>query len=131
MQGIDPYQGRGLIADPIHRYILYTRPDGIPGESTEQDLIDSAWMQRLRRGGPARGAPRAVPPARAPAPPALSATDTSLAACGLAHEKVGQRITREALGDLLRGLTRSPSGPFEPGEAIDPDWICYLLGESV
>ena len=49
MQGIDTYQGRGLIADPIHRYILYTRPDGIPGESTEQDLIDSAWMQRLRR----------------------------------------------------------------------------------
>ena len=49
MQGIDTYQGRGLIADPIHRYILYTRPDGAPGEATEQDLIDSAWMQRLRR----------------------------------------------------------------------------------
>ena len=29
--GIDTYQGRGLIADPIHQYILYTRPDGIPG----------------------------------------------------------------------------------------------------
>ena len=28
MRGIDTYQGRGLIADPIHRYILYTRPDG-------------------------------------------------------------------------------------------------------
>jgi hypothetical protein len=26
-----PYQGRGLIADPIHQYILYTRPGGIPG----------------------------------------------------------------------------------------------------
>ena len=49
MQGIDTYQGRGLIADPIHRYILYTRPDGRPGEATEQDLIDSPWMQRLRR----------------------------------------------------------------------------------
>ena len=49
MKGVDTYQGRGLIADPIHQYILYTRPDGAPGEATEQDLIDSAWMQRLRR----------------------------------------------------------------------------------
>jgi HD superfamily phosphohydrolase len=45
----DPYQGRGLIADPIHQYILYTRPGGVPGEATEQDLIDTAWVQRLRR----------------------------------------------------------------------------------
>ena len=46
---IDTYQGRGLIADPIHRYILYTRPGGMPGEATEQDLIDTPWVQRLRR----------------------------------------------------------------------------------
>jgi uncharacterized protein len=46
---IDTYQGRGLIADPIHQYILYTRPGGIPGEATEQDLIDTPWVQRLRR----------------------------------------------------------------------------------
>src|SRR5437867_1287877 len=45
----DTYRGRGLIADPIHRYILYTRPDGISGEATEQDLIDTPWVQRLRR----------------------------------------------------------------------------------
>ena len=45
----DTYQGRGLIADPIHQYVLYTRPGGIAGEATEQDLIDSPWMQRLRR----------------------------------------------------------------------------------
>lgn len=45
----DTYEGRGLIADPIHRYILYTRPGGLPGEATEQDLIDTAWVQRLRR----------------------------------------------------------------------------------
>jgi len=49
MKGADSYQGRGLIADPIHHYILYTRPDGIPGEATEQDLIDTPWVQRLRR----------------------------------------------------------------------------------
>jgi HD superfamily phosphohydrolase len=45
----DTYQGRGLIADPIHQYIVYTRPGGIPGEATEQDLIDTPWVQRLRR----------------------------------------------------------------------------------
>src|SRR5215468_5564910 len=45
----DTYQGRGLIADPIHQYVLYTRPGGIAGEATEQDLIDTAWVQRLRR----------------------------------------------------------------------------------
>ena len=44
MRGVDTYQGRGLIADPIHQYILYTRPDGGPGESTEQDLID--WCKQ-------------------------------------------------------------------------------------
>jgi uncharacterized protein len=45
----DTYQGRGLIADPIHQYILYTRPGGIASEATEQDLIDTPWVQRLRR----------------------------------------------------------------------------------
>jgi HD superfamily phosphohydrolase len=45
----DTYEGRGLIADPIHQYILYTRPGGIAGEATEQDVIDTSWAQRLRR----------------------------------------------------------------------------------
>jgi hypothetical protein len=45
----DTYQGRGLIADPIHQYILYTRPGGMAGEATEQDVIDTSWVQRLRR----------------------------------------------------------------------------------
>ena len=46
---VDTYEGRGLIADPIHHYILYTRPGGIPGEATEQDVLDTPWVQRLRR----------------------------------------------------------------------------------
>jgi len=45
----DTYGGRALIADPIHQYILYTRPGTIPGEATEQDVIDTPWVQRLRR----------------------------------------------------------------------------------
>lgn len=43
-----PYAGIGIINDPIHGYIRYTRP--LPGESsaTERDLIDHPWVQRMR-----------------------------------------------------------------------------------
>ncbi|HOJ51287.1 MAG TPA: HD domain-containing protein [Syntrophales bacterium] len=44
------YQGVALIADPIHRYAFFTVPmAGERGEKTEKDLIDSPWLQRLRR----------------------------------------------------------------------------------
>jgi HD superfamily phosphohydrolase len=181
MKGVDTYQGKGLIADPIHHYILYTRPNGIPGEATEQDLIDSAWMQRLRRVPQLQSARWVFPAAEhsrfqhslgamhlagrlaqqlhpslkaefpdAPSAPLLEELlrmagllhdvghgpfghffdDNFLLDFDLTHELVGQRIIREELSDTLRGLARSPSGRFEPGEAIDPDWICYLMGKS-
>ena len=181
MRGVDTYQGRGLIADPIHQYILYTRPDGGPGESTEQDLIDSPWMQRLRRVPQLQSARWVFPAAEhsrfqhslgamhlagrfalqlhrsleaeftdAPSAPLFEELmrvagllhdvghgpfghffdDNFLADFDLTHEKVGQRIIREELGDLIRGLRRSPSGPFEDGERIDPEWICYLMGKG-
>jgi len=39
-----------LIADPIHQYALFTVPEGAgSAEVTEKDLIDSPWLQRLRR----------------------------------------------------------------------------------
>ena len=181
MRGVDTYQGRGLIADPIHQYILYTRPDGIPGEATEQDLLDSPWMQRLRRVPQLQSARWVFPAAehsrfqhslgamhlagrfaqqlhpslKAEFPDAPSAAlleellrmsgllhdighgpfghffdDNFLADFGLTHEIVGQRIIREQIADLIRGLKRSPSAPFEPGEVINPDWICYLMGKD-
>ncbi len=49
--------GSALIADPIHEYITFTVPfavpakgvaRGAPQETTEKDLIDSPWVQRLR-----------------------------------------------------------------------------------
>ncbi len=44
------YQGMALIADPIHHYASFTVPmPDEPEEKTEKDLIDSPWMQRLRR----------------------------------------------------------------------------------
>jgi uncharacterized protein len=177
----DTYQGRGLIADPIHRYILYTRPGASPGESTEQDLIDTPWVQRLRRIPqlqsarwvfPAaehsrfqhslgamhlagRLAQQLYPSLRAvfPAVPSAALIEELLRVSGLlhdvghgpfghffddnflvdydlTHELVGQRIIREELGDTLRSLRRSPNGPFAAAEAIDPEWICYLMGKT-
>ena len=39
-----------LIADPIHSYALFTVPgESGPAQKTEKDLIDSPWLQRLRR----------------------------------------------------------------------------------
>jgi HD superfamily phosphohydrolase len=44
------YKGMALIADPIHQYAFFTVPqDNGADEKTEKDLIDSPWMQRLRR----------------------------------------------------------------------------------
>ncbi|HSF07441.1 MAG TPA: HD domain-containing protein [Methylomirabilota bacterium] len=177
----DTYQGRGLIADPIHQYILYTRPGAIPGEATEQDVIDTAWVQRLRRIPQLQSARWVFPAAehsrfqhslgvmhlagrlahqldpslRAIFPDAPSAPlveellrmagllhdvghgpfghffdDNFLCDYELTHELVGQRIIREELGDQIRSLRRSPSGAFQAGEAIDPEWICYLMGKA-
>ena len=44
-----PFKGIALIADPIYSYIPFTVSGDNHHERTEQDLIDSAWLQRLRR----------------------------------------------------------------------------------
>src|SRR5258708_16418994 len=45
------YSRVNLFSDPIYRYLRITKggPGGVPGETSEQDLVDSAWLQRLRR----------------------------------------------------------------------------------
>jgi HD superfamily phosphohydrolase len=43
------YGRLNLSSDPVYRYIRVTKPGGVPGEVAEQDLIDHAWLQRLRR----------------------------------------------------------------------------------
>ena len=177
----DTYAGRGTIADPIHQYIAYTRPGAIPGESSEKDIIDTPWVQRLRRIPqlqsarwvfPAaehsrfqhslgamhlagRLAKQLYPSLKAIYPDGPSAAlfeellrmagllhdvghgpfghffdDNFLIDYDLTHELVGQRIIREALGDMIRGLRRSPDGAFDAGEQIDPEWICYLMGKT-
>jgi HD superfamily phosphohydrolase len=45
----NPLEGTGLIADPIYQYILITDKWKRAEEATERDLIDTAWLQRLRR----------------------------------------------------------------------------------
>ncbi len=42
------YNRFNLISDPIYRYLRVTKSGGVPGAS-EQDLLDDAWLQRLRR----------------------------------------------------------------------------------
>jgi HD superfamily phosphohydrolase len=47
MEDVEEIQETGLIADPIYHYILMT--DRVEGEETERDVIDTPWVQRLRR----------------------------------------------------------------------------------
>ena len=50
-QSAGEYSRVNLFSDPIYRYLRITKggPGGVPGDSSEQDIIDSAWLQRLRR----------------------------------------------------------------------------------
>jgi HD superfamily phosphohydrolase len=50
-EALSEYSRVNLSSDPIYRYLRITRggPGGVAGEAAEQDLIDVAWLQRLRR----------------------------------------------------------------------------------
>ena len=175
------YEGIALLADPLYGYIQFTVPvEGHPEERTEKDLIDTPWVQRLRKvhqlqssfwvfpSGEhsrfqhslgtmhmaGRFADRLYPSLKqvfgrqCPSP---SYVKEVLRLTGLlhdighgpfshffdqnfleplhgtTHEGIGQRIVLERLGDIIRGIRRSPDGPFEKDEAIQPEYVAYLM----
>jgi HD superfamily phosphohydrolase len=61
MEEGEAIQGTGLIADPIYHYTLMT--DRVEGEDTERDVIDTPWVQRLRRIFQLQSARRVYPSA--------------------------------------------------------------------
>ena len=46
---------------------------------------------------------------------------------GIDHEQISQYLIVNELGGLLTELGRSPSGPFAPGEAVDPWHVAFLV----
>jgi HD superfamily phosphohydrolase len=48
-EAVAEYSRVNLSSDPIYHYVRVTKPGGVPGAAAEQDLIDNAWLQRLRR----------------------------------------------------------------------------------
>ena len=53
--------------------------------------------------------------------------DNFLHGFGLSHEKLGQIIVRDHLGPIIRKIRRSPSGPFDRGEELNPDLIAHVI----
>ena len=213
-----PFRAVNLISDPIHGYIELTKrvgpadaeSFGLPDEaSAEEDLLDSAWVQRLRRISQLQSARWVFPTAEhsrfthglgvmheaglwarhlypslraslvddspgsardsaAPFPSEGLVVETMRVAgllhdvghgpfahffdehvlAGfpapadprrdpgkrLSHEDLSQLIIERELGEVIRGLRRSP-GPvlardaFAPGEAIDPRWVSFLIAK--
>ncbi len=48
MQGAERFSRVNLLADPLYGYIEITKPQ-LPGASCERDLLDSPWLQRMRK----------------------------------------------------------------------------------
>jgi len=48
---LSEYSRVNLSSDPIYGYLRITKggPGGVAGQASEQDLVDAAWLQRLRR----------------------------------------------------------------------------------
>ncbi len=50
-----------------------------------------------------------------------------LADYGLTHETLGSEIIRRELGDLIRGVRRTPRNRLADDETLDPEQIAYLI----
>src|SRR4030066_2177567 len=177
MKGAGDTQGIGLIADPIYHYIVMT--DRIEGERTERDVIDSPWVQRLRRIFQLQSARWVFPTAEhtrfqhslgtmhvagtfseqiypslfkifKTELPSFPYLQELLRLAGLLHdivhgpfchffdeqylsrfhtnhEEIGQHIIREKISPLLKGIRRSPHGPCQKSEVLDPEQVAFLI----
>src|SRR2546430_3603484 len=48
----------------------------------------------------------------------------------LTHEDLGQTIIQKHLGEIIRQLRRSPSGPFAPGEELRPEDVAFPIKKN-
>jgi HD superfamily phosphohydrolase len=62
LEPLEPRKGIGILRDPIHNYIAYTR-SASGDETTEQELLTHRWVQRLRRIKQLQGAWASYPAA--------------------------------------------------------------------
>jgi hypothetical protein len=177
------YEGIALLADPIYGYIQFTVPiNEQQEERTEKDLIDTPWMQRLRRvhqiqssfwvfpSGEhsrfqhslgtmhmaGRFADRLYPSLKqvfrrqCPSQPCVKELlrltgllhdighgpfshfydeNYLKPRCQTTHEGIGQLIVTQRLADIIRRIRRSPDGPLDADETIEPEQIAFLMGK--
>src|SRR5712691_3455958 len=53
--------------------------------------------------------------------------ENHLAQYGLGPEAVGEHIITHVLAEALRGLRRSPSGPFPAPQVLEPEYEAYVM----
>src|SRR2546429_7464914 len=56
--------------------------------------------------------------------------DNFLHGYNLTHEDLGQTIIQKHLGEIIRQLRRSPSGPFAPGEELRPEDVAFPIKKN-
>ena len=175
----DRFSEVNLIADPLYGYIEITK--GTATQPGERNLLDTPWLQRLRRIHQLQSAWWVFPSAEhsrfvhllgamhlaslfarrvdeslraafpeAPSPACVEETlrlagllhdvghgpfghffdQEVLVRWGIDHEVVGRSLVENELAELIASLRASPSGPFEPGEHVDPRWVAWVMADA-
>jgi HD superfamily phosphohydrolase len=173
------FRTENLSHDAVHGYIPFVSGRGAgANEVAEREIIDHAWLQRMRQIHQLQTAWWVFPTAehtrfqhvlgvmhlgsRAAATlyPSLSENCPDvpsrgyveslvrmagllhdvghgpfghffdihfLSRYGLTHETLGAAIITGELAELLRGIRRNPTSALEPGEALDPAQVAFLI----